>query len=147
MTRRSFSAALAFVFLASLAFTGLAFAAKVMTPKDLVAEAKAKIKNTIDVDKAKELIQEKEGLVVLDVREPSEFDAGHLPMAINIPRGLVEFKIGEKIKDKDAPILVYCKTGGRSSLTAFNLQRMGYTGLYNMWGGFDAWKEKSFPVE
>ncbi len=147
MARRSFAGIVGFIFLAGVAATAIVVATKIMTPTDLIKEAKAGVWRTIDVNKGMELIQEQEGLVVLDVREPAEFEAGHLPMAINIPRGLVEFQIGGKVKDKSTPILVYCKTGGRSSLAAYNLQRMGYTNLYNMWGGFTAWKEKGLPVE
>jgi rhodanese-related sulfurtransferase len=108
-----------------------------LTPQQLVAEAKAQIKE-IDVAAAAQHISA--GSVVIDVREPSEFDAAHLPTAVSIPRGLLEFKTDNPVLlDKAAEILLYCKTGGRSALAALNLQRLGYSNVRSMSGGFDAW--------
>lgn len=147
MTRRSFAVVSGFLFLAGIAITGVVVATRIMTPIDLVKEAKASTWRTIDINKALELIEEQEGLVVLDVREPAEFKAGHLPRAINIPPRVLELKIGQKVKEKDTPILIYGGTDGRSSLAAYSLKRMGYINIYNMWGGFMAWKERGFPIE
>ncbi len=119
--------------------------AKDMTAKDLVTEAKKTI-SSISVEDAKAM-HAKGGVIFLDVREPKEYKAGHVPGAINIPRGLVEFKIGNKIKDKSAQIIVYCKTGGRASLCGRNLIRMGYKNVKNMDGGWKAWAKKGYPVE
>jgi len=109
-----------------------------MTPQELVAEAKPHV-TEINIDYAVAHI--KAGSLVVDVREPVEFEAAHLPGAINIPRGVIEFKIGDHplLSNKSAEILLYCKTGGRSVLAAFNLQRIGYTGISSMTGGFDGW--------
>ena len=117
-----------------------------MTAKDMVKDARTRV-NNIDIEKAQELLVEKEGIVVLDCREPSEFKAGHLPMAINIPRGLMEFKVAKQIPEKSTPILVYCKSGGRSCLTADTLIKMGYTDVSSMDGGFTAWQKAGLPVE
>lgn len=116
-----------------------------MTFMDLVAEAKAQI-TEIDLATAQAALPQS---LVLDVREPAEFEAGRLPGAINIPRGLVEFKIGDhpQLAKKDADILVYCKTSGRAALAAANLKRMGYTGIRSIAGGFDAWNAAGLPVE
>ncbi|WP_054773206.1 rhodanese-like domain-containing protein [Methylogaea oryzae] len=80
---------------------------------------------------------------VLDVREPAEYAAGCLPGAVNIPRGVLEFKI-DNIPvfkdDKQSPILVYCQSGGRSALAAEALQKLGYQPL-SLAGGFGAWKD------
>ncbi|MFN3715977.1 MAG: rhodanese-like domain-containing protein [Thiobacillus sp.] len=116
-----------------------------MTPMELVAEAKSQI-TEIDLAAAQAALPQS---LVLDVREPAEFDAGHLPGAINIPRGLLEFKIGDhpQLAKKDANILIYCKTSGRAALAAANLKRMGYTGLRSIHGGFDAWSQAGLPVE
>jgi rhodanese-related sulfurtransferase len=108
-----------------------------LTPQQLVAEAKAQIKE-IDTTTAAQHIDA--GSVVIDVREPAEFESAHLPTAISIPRGLLEFKTDHPaLADKAAEILLYCKTGGRSALAALNLQRLGYSNVRSMSGGFDAW--------
>lgn len=116
-----------------------------MTPQQLVEEAKAQIQE-IDANSAAQHIGT--GAVVIDVREPGEFDAGHLPNAVNIPRGVLEFKTTDHpaLANKDAEILLYCKTGGRSALAALNLQRLGYTRPVSMAGGFEAWANAGQPV-
>lgn len=109
-----------------------------LTPQQLVAEAKAQIK---EIDFAAAAAHIKAGCIVIDVREPAEFEAAHLAEAFNIPRGVIEFKSIDHpaLADKNAEILLYCKTGGRSVLAAFNLQRMGYLNVLSMTGGFDGW--------
>ncbi len=109
-----------------------------MTPQQLVAEAKTQIKET-DANNAATHIST--GAVVIDVREPAEFDAGHLPNAVNIPRGVLEFKTVDHpaLSNKNTEILMYCKTGGRSALAALSLLRLGYTNPVSMAGGFEAW--------
>ncbi len=129
----------AFAFNASLAL------AKDMTAKDLVAEAKKNIAS-ISVSDAKALL-DKGGATFLDCREPKEYKSGHIPGAVNIPRGLLEFKIGKKIPDKNASIVIYCKSGGRASLGCCNLVRMGYKNIKNIDGGWKAWSKAGYPVE
>ena len=109
-----------------------------MTPQQLVEEAKAQIAE-IDANSAAQRISA--GAVVIDVREPAEFDAGCLPNAVNIPRGVLEFKTSDHpaLANKNAEILVYCKTGGRSALAALSLQRLGYAKPVSVAGGFEAW--------
>jgi len=109
-----------------------------MTPLQLVAEAQAQIQQ-IDIPGASAHIAA--GGAVIDVREPAEYLAGHLSGAINIPRGLLEFKIGDftALSHKDTSIVLYCKTSGRAALAALNLQRMGYENIRSLAGGFDAW--------
>lgn len=115
-----------------------------MTPQQLVAEAKTQI-SEIGVNAAAQHIAA--GAVVVDVREPAEFSAGSLPNAVNIPRGVLEFKTSDHpaLANKDADILLYCKTGGRSALATASLQRLGYTKVTSILGGFDAWAS-SQPV-
>ena len=117
-----------------------------MTPPQLVAEAMAQIQQ-IDLASTGEHLA-KNGAVI-DVREPAEFQAGHLPGAVNIPRGVLEFKIGDNaaLANKDQPIVLYCKTGGRAALSAVNLQRMGYTQVRSLTGGFDGWVSGGQKVE
>ncbi|HUW28474.1 MAG TPA: rhodanese-like domain-containing protein [Sulfuriferula sp.] len=116
-----------------------------MTPQQLVAEAKAQIRE-VDVNSAAQRIGA--GAVVIDVRESAEFDAGCLPNAVNIPRGVLEFKTSDHpaLANKDAEILLYCKTGGRSALAALNLQRLGYTRPVSVAGGFETWANAGQPV-
>ena len=115
-----------------------------MTPQQLVAEAKAQIRE-VDVAEAAQMLNK--GQLCLDVREVGEFEIEHLMDAINIPRGVLEFRIGENplFADKSKSILVYCKTGGRSALAAFNLQRLGYTVL-SIAGGLEAWQKQGLPL-
>ncbi|GBL45992.1 rhodanese domain protein [Sulfuriferula multivorans] len=109
-----------------------------MTPQQLVEEAKAQI-GEIDANSAAQRISA--GAVVIDVREPAEFDAGCLPNAVNIPRGVLEFKTSDHpaLANKDVELLLYCKTGGRSALAALSLQRLGYAKPVSVAGGFEAW--------
>lgn len=116
-----------------------------MTPQQLVAEAKAQIK---EVDVATAATQIAAGTVVIDVREPAEFEAGRLPNSVNVPRGVLEFKINEHpaLANKDANLLITCKTGGRAALATLSLQRLGYTQLASIAGGFEAWSTSGQPV-
>lgn len=116
-----------------------------MTGKDFVAEAKTQIA-AINIDEAKNMLG-KEGVVFLDVREPKEYKAGHVPGAVNLARGLLEFKILKAVPDKNATVVLYCKTGGRSALATYSLVRMGYKGVISMDGGWVAWSKKGYPVE
>jgi rhodanese-related sulfurtransferase len=116
-----------------------------MTAKELVAEAKKNICE-ISVSEAKERL-DKGGYVFLDCREPKEFKMGHVPGSMNIPRGLLEFKIDKKVPDKNADIVMYCKKGSRGCLAACTLCRMGYKNVANMAGGWMAWEKAGYPVE
>ncbi|MFA6922098.1 MAG: rhodanese-like domain-containing protein [Gallionella sp.] len=110
-----------------------------LTPQQLVAEAKMQV-SEIDIATAVQHINA--GSLVIDVREPAEFEAVHLTGAVNIPRGVIEFKTVDHpaLSKKDAEILLYCKSGGRSVLSAFSLQRLGYTRVTSLTGGFDGWE-------
>ncbi len=118
---------------------------KPMTAKEIVAEARKHICE-VSVSEAKAML-DKGDWIFLDCREPKEFKMGHVPGAINIPRGLVEFKVDKKIPDKNAKIVTYCKVGGRGCLTACTLCRMGYKYVRNMAGGWMAWEKAEYPVE
>lgn len=117
-----------------------------LTKEDLLAQARESI-NPVDADAAETLLQQ--GVVVLDVREPSEFDMGHLPGGVNVPRGLLEFMVGNHpaLSDADASILLYCKNGGRSSLAAHTLKQMGFDNVHMLVGGFDGWSGSVHKVE
>jgi rhodanese-related sulfurtransferase len=70
-----------------------------------------------------------------------------IPGSIHLQRGLLEFKVDKKLPDKNATVIVYCKTGGRSSLATYTLVRMGYENVKNMDGGWKAWAKAGYPVE
>jgi rhodanese-related sulfurtransferase len=115
------------------------------TALDLVALATQNIV-VCDIDVAKKSL---ETSLILDVREPAEYAAGHLPGAFNIPRGVLEFKIGSHpdFQDKqDAHIIVYCQSGGRSALATEVLNKMGFNNAVSMTGGFKAWTEGGHEV-
>jgi len=87
-------------------------------------------------------------LVVIDVREPSEYKAGHVPYAKSLPRGLMEFKIAKLVPDKATPIVIYCKSGGRGSLATLRLTTMGYENVKNLKKGFVyGWEKAGYKVE
>ena len=86
--------------------------------------------------------------VLLDVREADEFAAGHLPGAVHVSRGMLEFKLGgtPELSNRDLKIVLYCKTGGRAALAARSLQEMGYLHVQSLAGGFDTWAAAGRPV-
>ncbi|MDP1524565.1 MAG: rhodanese-like domain-containing protein [Rhodocyclaceae bacterium] len=116
-----------------------------VTPHDLVVEAKSQIKEVVTAE-AQALLGKR---VIIDVREYDEYAAGHLPGAINIPRGVLEFKIGmvPECARKDGAFLIYCRTSGRAALSAVQLQKLGYSDILSMAGGFDAWNTEQRPTE
>ena len=109
--------------------------------EDLVAAAKQHIIE-IDVAKSKQLLSEGH-IVLIDTREESEYAEGHINSALPLPRGLLEFKIGNipELADKSKAVLIYCRLGNRSALAAQTLQQLGYTNVLSMAGGFEAWKK------
>ena len=112
-----------------------------ITPQEMVFAAQQQLEN-INITEAHELLQTNQ-VVALDVREKVEFDAGHITDAVHISRGLLEFLAGNhpQLADRTQPILVYCKSGGRSALAGATLKQLGYTRVLNLEGGFDAWTQ------
>lgn len=86
-------------------------------------------------------------VTLIDVREESEWAAGHAPGAEHLGKGIIERDIEKKIPDQNAEIILYCGGGYRSALTADSLQRMGYTNVSSMAGGWRAWQEKGGQIE
>ena len=109
------------------------------TAMDLVQAAKAGIRE-VSVSQAQQMLNEDS--IALDVREPGEFDAGHIDDAVHIPRGMLEFSIASHpdFQDKTRSIVVYCKSGGRAALATSTLQQLGYTNAVSIIGGYDAWQ-------
>ena len=88
-----------------------------------------------------------EKFILFDVREESEFAAGHLPGAKSLGKGIIERDIEAVVSDVDREIVLYCGGGFRSALAADNLQKMGYSNVISMDGGFRGWKEAKYPIE
>lgn len=116
------------------------------TTQDLVAKARQETA-WVDPEEARQRLAQ--GAVALDVRDDHEFDDGHVPGAVHITRGCLEFKIGDNpaTKDPNAELLVYCKGGGRAALATQTLQRLGYTNAVCIEGGYDGWVAAGQPVE
>jgi len=111
--------------------------------RELLADAKSKIKE-VDTQTAATKIDANQA-VVLDVREPDEFEQGALLGVVHIPRGHLEAQIETKIVDKTSPVIVYCAGGVRSAFAAKTLQELGYTDVLSMAGGFGKWKDEGRP--
>jgi molybdopterin/thiamine biosynthesis adenylyltransferase/rhodanese-related sulfurtransferase len=110
------------------------------TFRDLLAQAKSQIVE-IDTGAAQKRIEEG-NVVVLDVREPDEYEQGALPNALHIPRGHLEAQIEGRAVDRDQTIVVYCAGGVRSAFAAQTLQELGYTDVLSVAGGFGKWKDE-----
>lgn len=112
---------------------------------DLVEQARTKIQE-ISMSEAESAIQAAD--VLIDVREPDEFREGHIEGALNIPRGVLEFKLSgaPELSARDLHIVLYCKTSGRAALAAASLQEMGYLSVKSVAGGFDAWVAAGKPA-
>jgi rhodanese-related sulfurtransferase len=115
------------------------------TPEQLVQEAKAAIKE-VSIDDVKKMLDAKEDFILLDVRDKQEFVEGHLPEAINISRGMLEFKAAMIIPDKNSKIVVYCGLDLRGPLATKTMNDLGYKNAVNMVGGLKAWKGAGYPV-
>lgn len=98
----------------------------------------------VSVERAWELIQEKPSLVILDVRTDSEFREGHIEGAINIPVNELEERLGEL--DTEDEMLVYCRTGNRSSTALGILEENDFTKIYHMNKGITAWTTAGYPT-
>jgi rhodanese-related sulfurtransferase len=85
--------------------------------------------------------------VLVDLRETQEYEGGRLPKAVHIPLSQLESRSGELAKLKDRPVVAYCMTGNRSSLAAKVLERAGFKDVYQLRGGYRAWKDAGLPVE
>jgi rhodanese-related sulfurtransferase len=118
--------------------------------KEMVLEARKHIK-TIDMDGFRKVVDNPKGALIVDVREPSEFAAGHVPGAISVPRGVIEFKIWKHIgfpdnTNYDKEIYLYCKTGGRCTLAAKSLQDLGLTNLTTAVVKMLDWQKAGHPL-
>lgn len=123
------------------------------TLMDFVKAAKAQIQERTPQE-AQALLQENSDVLLLDVRESSEHEQGHIKGALLIPRGILEAAAdpvypkhsAELAGARQRPVLVYCATGGRSAMAAATLQLMGFEQVYSMDGGFGRWEQEGLPV-
>lgn len=118
------------------------------TPRFLaiVNDAKSRIKQTT-VQDVKAKLDRGDVFHLVDVREESEWSRSHLPKAIHLGKGIIERDIETRMPDVDAEIILYCGGGFRSALAADNLQKMGYSNVISMDGGFRGWNEAGYPLE
>ena len=113
---------------------------------ELVHQAKARI-TEVTLQDVKPRIDAGEKLNVIDVREESEWAAGHVPGAVHLGKGIIERDIEKAFPDPDTELILYCGGGYRSALAADALRQMGYTRAISMDGGFRAWREAGGQVE
>ncbi len=111
----------------------------------IVLDAKKRVRE-VTVDQVKAMLDGGEKLVLLDVREESEWAKDHLPGAIHLGKGIIERDIEERFSDSATPLVLYCGGGFRSALAADNLQKMGYANVISMDGGIRGWCEKGYPL-
>ena len=123
-----------------------------ITAAGLVAEAREKIREVAP----RAFAEHRRDEVLIDVREPAEFETGHIPGSINIPRGVLEFQVDAHpavanatdpaLAHRERPLVRYCRTGGRAALAADNLQKLGFADVRSIAGGIEAWRESGLPV-
>ena len=111
----------------------------------IVNDAKSRVKETT-VDEVKQKLDHGDKVLLVDVREESEFAKDHLPGAIHLGKGVIERDIEARVPDVKTPMILYCGGGFRSAMAADNLQKMGYTNVISMDGGVREWREKNYPM-
>ena len=112
----------------------------------LVDDAKSRIKQT-NPEEVKKRLDAKEELLLVDTREDYEWNNGRIPGAMHLSKGVIERDIEMLIPDKNTEIILYCGGGFRSALATDNLQKMGYTSVVSMDGGWRKWNELNYPTE
>lgn len=112
----------------------------------LVNDAKKRVKECTVADVA-QMRERGENFTLVDVREDNEWNEGRLPGAVHLGKGIIERDIEKEIPDHASKIVLYCGGGYRSALAADNLQKMGYTNVISMDGGFKGWKSAGHPLE
>jgi molybdopterin/thiamine biosynthesis adenylyltransferase/rhodanese-related sulfurtransferase len=113
------------------------------TYRDLLQQVKAEIEEISTADAAARA----DGPLFLDVREPDEWEEGHVPGAVHVPRGNLESRVESLAPDRSRPIVVYCAGGSRSAFAAKTLGELGYEDVLSMAGGYTDWKRNGFPTQ
>ena len=114
--------------------------------EEMVAEAREATEQ-VRVEAVHGALESGEVVTIVDVREPAEWEEGHIPGAKLIARGLLKDRAPDELPDKDARIFTHCGGGGRGALAAMALQEMGYANVANMEGGINAWLEEGYETE
>jgi rhodanese-related sulfurtransferase len=113
---------------------------------EIVNDAKSRVKQ-IDIDGYRTMREAGEPHVLVDVREDHEWAAGHAGGAVHLGKGIIERDIDAKVPYKHTRLVLYCGGGYRSALAADNLQKMGYTDVISLDGGWKAWQQAGLPME
>jgi molybdopterin/thiamine biosynthesis adenylyltransferase/rhodanese-related sulfurtransferase len=116
------------------------------TYRELLQQVKAQIEE-VDAGGARELLESPEPPVLVDVREVDEWDEGHIPGAVHVPRGNLESRIEQAAPDRARPLLLYCAAGARSAFAAKSLEELGYENVTSLAGGYTDWKRNGFPTQ
>lgn len=114
--------------------------------KDVVDDAKRRVKE-VTVQEVSERLKRGETLQLVDVREKSEWMQGHAANAVHLSKGVIERDVEKRFPDTNTELVLYCGGGSRSALAADNLQKMGYTKVRSLIGGFRSWREAGCPVQ
>ena len=112
----------------------------------LVNEAKSRVRE-IDIAGYRKMVAATEPHILVDTREESEWAAGHVKGALHLGKGVIERDIETQVPDKATKLVLYCGGGFRSALVADNLQKMGYSNVISLDGGWRALKESDLPLE
>lgn len=115
------------------------------TGQDLIDEAKQQVEQ-VTPEQVRDMQARNEAVVYLDVREPNEWNLGHLPHAVHLPRGNLEGKV-EGLIGRDQKVVVYCARGNRSALAALTMKRMGYQNVSSMARGIAGWADINGDIE
>ena len=113
---------------------------------NLVNDAKTRVRE-VSVAETQQRMRDNPEAKLIDVREDNEWNAAHASGAIHLGKGIIERDIETTVPDKDTELILYCGGGYRSALATDSLQKMGYTNVWSMAGGWRAWQEANAPVE
>ncbi|MBC7894141.1 MAG: sulfurtransferase [Cytophagaceae bacterium] len=118
---------------------------RVKSGNDLIEEARTRVRE-VTPEATLARVAAEPNVLLLDIREPNEWNLGHAPKALFMPRGTLETTI-ESVVERDRPVVVYCASGNRSALAADTLQQMGYTDVVSLIGGFRGWVEAGGDID
>ena len=114
--------------------------------KELVDKARATTKQ-VSIAELKKLLDDDEDITLFDVRTPREYEVAHIPEAINVSRGLLEFSIWSVVPDQNEKIYVYCKSGARAALATKQLNELGYKNAVAITTGVVDWAKSGYPLQ